>query len=446
MELSAGVGTIVLFGAMFVLLATGLPVVFVLGGIAISFTILIYGFDATLGLYLSTWDTFTSQMLLAIPLFLFMASVLQHSGIADDAYDMFHKWMGGLNGGLAMGTVLICTIFAAITGTSGAATVSMGLIAIPSMLKRGYNKHLVTGGVAAGGVLGILIPPSIIMILYSLIAHLSVGRMFMGGILPGLVASFLYCLYIGIRCWRNPKLGPALPVEERATWGAKLVSLRALILPLLLIVAVLGSIWFGIATPTEAAAVGAFGAFISAAIHRRLNWTLLKTTTLPTLKLCAMVFWIVAGAFAFSNLYTQMGARGLIEDIMTGLEVNRWVIMAFIQFSILVLGCLMDDFAIIMLTSPIYLPIINVLGFDPLWYGILFIVNMNIAYLTPPFGYNLFYLRGLGPYIKEQTGQDLTMVDLYRSVIPFIGLQIIVLALVMIFPMLATWLPSMMFG
>ena len=446
MELSAGVGTIVLFGAMFVLLATGLPVVFVLGGVAIALTILIYGFNATLGLYLSTWDTFTSQMLLAIPLFLLMASVLQHSGIADDAYDMFHKWMGGLNGGLAMGTVLICTIFAAVTGTSGAATVSMGLIAIPSMLKRGYNKFLATGSVAAGGVLGILIPPSIIMILYSLIAHLSVGRMFMGGILPGLVASFLYCLYIGIRCWRNPKLGPALPAEERATWGAKLVSLRALILPLLLIVAVLGSIWFGIATPTEAAAVGAFGAFISAAIHRRLNWTLLKTTTLPTLRLCAMVFWIVAGAFAFSNLYTQMGARGLIEDIITGLEVNRWVIMVFIQFSILVLGCLMDDFAIIMLTSPIYLPIINFLGFDPLWYGILFIVNMNIAYLTPPFGYNLFYLRGLGPYIKEQTGQDLTMVDLYRSVIPFIGLQIIVLALVMIFPMLATWLPSMMFG
>lgn len=446
MELSAGIGTIILFGAMFVLLATGVPVVFALGGVAISLTILLYGFDATLGLYLSTWDTFTSQMLLAIPLFLLMASVLQHSGIADDAYDMFHKWMGGLNGGLAMGTVLICTIFAAVTGTSGAATVSMGLIAIPSMLKRGYNKHLATGGVAAGGVLGILIPPSIIMILYSLIAHLSIGRMFMGGILPGLVASFLYCLYIGIRCWRNPKLGPALPAEERATWGAKLVSLRALILPLLLIVSVLGSIWFGIATPTEAAAVGAFGAYVAAAIHRRLNWTLLKTTTLPTLRLCGMVFWIVAGAFAFSNLYTQMGARGLIEDIVTGLEVNRWVIMAFMQFSILILGCLMDDFAIIMLTTPIYLPIVNFLGFNPLWYGILFIVNMNIGYLSPPFGYNLFYLRGLAPYIKEQTGQDLTMVDLYRSVIPFIGLQIIVLALVMIFPMLATWLPSMMFG
>lgn len=446
MELSAGVGTIVLFGAMFVLLATGLPVVFVLGGVAISLTILLYGFDATLGLYLSTWDTFTSQILLAIPLFLLMASVLQHSGIADDAYDMFYKWMGGLKGGLAMGTVLICTIFAAVTGTSGAATVSMGLIAIPSMLKRGYNKHLAAGSVAAGGVLGILIPPSIIMILYSLIAHLSVGRMFMGGILPGLVASSLYVAYIGIRCWRNPKLGPALPAGERASWNAKLVSLRALILPLLLIIAVLGSIWFGIATPTEAAAVGAFGSYVAAALHRRLNWTLLKTTTLPTLKLCAMVFWIVAGAFAFSNLYTQMGARGMIEDIVTGLEVNRWVIMAFIQLSILVLGMLMDDFAIIMLTTPIYLPIITSLGFDPLWYGILFIVNMNIAYLSPPFGYNLFYLRGLAPHIKEQTGQDLTMVDLYRAVIPFIGLQIIVLALVMIFPMLATWLPSIMFG
>jgi len=445
MEISAAMGTIILFGGMFLLLATGLPVAFALGGVSILLTIMLYGFNATLGLYMSTWDTFTSQMLLAIPLFLLMASVLQHSGIADDAYDMFYKWMGGLNGGLAMGTVLICTIFAAVTGTSGAATVSMGLIAIPSMLKRGYNKHLATGSVAAGGVLGILIPPSIIMILYSLIAHLSVGRMFMGGILPGLVASFLYCTYIGIRCWRNPELGPALQIQERATWNAKLVSLRALILPLLLIVSVLGSIWLGVATPTEAAAVGAFGAYISAAVHRRLNWTLLRTTSLATLRLCAMVFWIVAGAFAFSNLYTQMGARGLIEEIVTGLEVNRWVIMAFMQFSILILGCLMDDFAIIMLTSPIYLPIVKYLGFDPLWYGILFVINMNVGYLSPPFGYNLFYLRGLASYVKEQTGQDLTMLDLYRSVVHFIPLQILLLIIVMVYPPLATWLPQKMF-
>ena len=446
MEISTEIGTVVLFLAMFVLLTTGLPVVFVLGGVAISLTILLYGFNATLGLYMSTWSTFTSEMLLAIPLFLLMASVLEHSGIADDAYEMFYKWMGGLNGGLAMGTVLICTIFAAVTGTSGAATVSMGLIAIPSMLKRGYNKHLISGAVAAGGVLGILIPPSIIMILYGLISHLSIGKLFMGGVMPGLLASIIYCLYIGIRCWVNPKLGPSLPATERVTWTVKFTSLRALILPLFLIVSVLGSIWTGIATPTEAAAVGAFGAYIAAAVHRKLNWTLLKNTTLPTLRLCCMVFWIVAGAFAFSNLYTQMGAREMIQGIVTSLEVNRWVVMIFLQISILILGCFMDDFAIIMLTSPIYIPIVKFLGFDPLWYGIVFIVNMNIAYLTPPFGYNLFYLRGLTSYIKEQTGVDISMMDLYRSVLPFIGLQIIVLIIVMVYPPLTTWLPQQMFA
>lgn len=446
MELSIGIGTIILFGSMLVVLLTGLPVAFVLGGIATLFTVLLFGLDATVGLYLSVWWEFISQMLLAIPLFLLMASVLQYSGIADDAYDMFYKWMGGLNGGLAMGTVLICTIFAAVTGTSGAATVSMGLIAIPSMLKRGYNKHMAAGGVAAGGVLGILIPPSIIMILYSLIAHLSIGRMFMGGILPGIVASILYCTYIGIRCWRNPKMGPALPIEERAAWGEKLVSLRALILPLSLIVAVLGSIWLGVATPTEAAAVGAFGAFICAAVHRRLNLTLIKTTSLQTLRLCAMVFWILAGATVFSNLYTQMGAREMIESVVTGLEVSPWVILILMQLSLFILGCVMDDFAIIMLAGPIYIPIITLLGFDPLWFGILFIVNMNIAYLTPPYGFNLFYLRGLSPFIKEQSGVDITLADLYRAVVPFIGLQIITLIIVMLFPPLATLLPSLMFG
>jgi len=446
MELSIGIGTVILFGLMFIVLLTGLPVVFVLGGIAMLLTILLYGFNATIGLYMSTWWEFIGQMLLAIPLFLLMASVLQYSGIADDAYDMFYRWMGGLNGGLAMGTVLICTIFAAVTGTSGAATVSMGLIAIPSMLKRGYNKHMAAGGVAAGGVLGILIPPSIIMIIYSLMAHLSIGKMFMGGILPGIVASILYCSYIGIRCWRNPGMGPALPAEERATWGAKLVSLRALILPLLLIVAVLGSIWLGVATPTEAAAVGAFGAFICAAVHRRLNWTLITTTSLQTFRLTAMVFWILAGATAFSNLYTQMGAREMIEGVVTGLEVSPWVILILMQLSLFILGCIMDDYAIVMLAGPIYIPIITLLGFDPLWFGILFIVNMNIAYLTPPYGFNLFYLRGLTPMIKEETGVEITMGDLYRAVVPFIGLQIITLAIVMAFPPLATWLPSLMFG
>lgn len=446
MDLSIGVWTIILFGLMFAVLATGLPVVFVLGGIAMALSILIFGINATIGLYMNVWAGFITQMLLAVPLFILMASVLQYSGIADDAYDMFYKWMGGLRGGLAMGTVLICTIFAAVTGTSGAATVSMGLIAIPSMLKRGYDKRMIVGGVAAGGVLGLLIPPSIIMIIYSLIAHLSIGKMFMGGIFPGLVASFLYVLYIGIRCWRNPELGPPLPVEERATWSMKLVSLKALMLPIILIIAVLGSIWFGVATPTEAAAVGAFGGFICAIIHRRFNLTLLRTASLQALRLTSMIFWIMAGAIAFSNLYIQLGARDMIGELVTGLHLNPWLILILMQISLLILGCLMDDVAVIMLAGPIYIPIIETLGFNPLWFGILFIMNMNIAYLTPPYGFNLFYLRGLTPVIREQTGVEITMGDIYHAVVPFVGLQIIALAIVMVFPSLATWLPGKMFG
>jgi tripartite ATP-independent transporter DctM subunit len=446
MELSLGAGTAILFGSMFAVLITGLPVVFVLGGIATLLTILFYGFNATIGLYMSTWSTFTTQMLLAVPLFLLMASVLQYSGIADDAYDMFHKWMGGLNGGLAIGTVVICLIFAALTGTSGAATVSMGLIALPSMLKRGYNKHMVIGTVGAGGVIGIIVPPSIIMIIYGLIAHVPIGKMFMGGIVPGSTGAALFCLYIGIRCWLNPTYGPALPFEERATWKEKLISLKALILPILLIIGVLGSIWAGVATPTEAAAVGAFGGFVCAAIHRRLDRTLLKRTTLQTLRLTAMIFWILAGATAFSNLYTQMGARRMIESIVTGLDISPWTILILMQCSLFVLGTVVDDYAIVMLAGPIYVPIITLLGFDPLWFGVLFILNMSQAYLTPPYGFNLFYLRALTPFVKEQTGVEITMGDLYRGVVPFVGLKLINLLIVMLFPPIVTWLPTMIFG
>jgi tripartite ATP-independent transporter DctM subunit len=446
MELSAELATVILFGAMFFVLITGLPVVFVLGGLATLFTILIYGFNATIGLYMSTWSTFTTQMLLAVPLFLLMASVLQYSGIADDAYDMFHKWMGGLNGGLAIGTVVVCLIFAALTGTSGAATVSMGLIAIPSMLKRGYNKHMVVGTVAAGGVIGIIVPPSIIMILYALIAHVPIGKMFMGGVCPGTSGAVLFCIYIAIRCRLRPTYGPALPPEERASWREKFISLKALILPIALIVGVLGSIWAGVATPTEAAAVGAFGAFLCAAIYRRLDRTLLKSTTQQTLRLTSMVFWILAGATAFSNLYTQLGARGMIEDLVAGLNVSPWTILIFMQISLFILGSVVDDYAIVMLAGPIYVPIITMLGFDPLWFGVLFILNMSQAYLTPPYGFNLFYLKALTPFIKEQSGVELTMVDLYRAVVPFVLLKLLNLIIVMSFPAIVTWLPTLIFG
>jgi tripartite ATP-independent transporter DctM subunit len=446
MEISVEFGTLILFGSMLFVLITGLPVVFVIGGLATLFTILLFGFDATMGIYLSTWSTFTIQMLLAGPLFLLMASVLQHSGIADDAYDMFHKWMGGLNGGLAIGTVVVCLIFAALTGTSGAATVSMGLIAIPSMLKRGYDKHMVVGTVGAGGVIGIIVPPSIIMILYALISHEPIGKMFLGGVVPGTTGAILFCIYIGLRCWINPEYGPAMPASERATWIEKVISLKAMILPILLIVGVLGSIWAGIATPTEAAAVGAFGSFICAGVYGRLNLKMLTDTTGQAFRLTAMAFWILGAATAFSNLYTQMGARGMIEGFISSLDVHPWTILIIMQLSLFVLGSIVDDYAIVMLAGPIYVPIIKMLGFDPLWFGILFILNMSQAYLTPPYGFNLFYLRGLTPFIKEKTGIEVTMWDLYRGVVPFVGLKLLNLILVMIFPKLALWLPTLVYG
>jgi len=321
----------------------------------------------------------------------------------------------------------------------------MGVIAIPSMIKRGYDKRLATGSVMAGGVLGILIPPSILMIIYGLLARESVGKLFIGGIFPGLLAATLYSLYIGIRCWRSPEMGPSLAVEERATWSEKVRSFRALVLPLLLILTVLGSIYLGVATPTEAAAIGAFGAFICAAIKRRLNLTILKQICLQTLRLCGMIYWILGSAVAFSHVYTQMGARAWIYSTITGLELNRWVILIIMELSFLVLGCMMDDGAIIMLTAPIYVPIVKALGFDGVWFGVLFIMNMNIGYLTPPFGYNLFYMKGLTPFIKEQTGVEITLVDIYRGVVPFILLMLVSMIIVMFFPMLVTWLPSTMF-
>jgi len=446
MGLSIEVTSIILFGVMIAVLATGLPVVFVLGGVGTLFTILIYGFDATLTLYLGTWSSFISQMLLAVPLFLLMASVLQYSGIADDIYGMFHKWMGGLKGGLCIGTVVICMIFAAITGTSGAATISMALIALPAMLKRGYNKHMAVGAIMGGGVLGIVIPPSIIMIIYSLIARLPIGKMFMGGVFPGITCGCLFIIYIAVKCWINPQNGPAIPLEERATRKEKVIAIRALILPLALVIVVLGSIWVGIATPTEAAAIGAFGAFICAAVYRRLQWDKVKMAVSQAVMLTAMIFWILAGATVFSNLYTQLGARDMVQAFATGLAVSPWFIIIFMQLSLFVLGCIMDDFAIVMLAGPIYVPIVKALGFDPLWFGILFILNMSIAYLTPPYGFNLFYMRSLVPIIKEQTGVELSMRDIYRGAAPYILLMVLNLAMCMAFPAIITWFPNLVFG
>jgi len=426
--------TILLFGCMFILLATGIPVAFALGGVGLVFTYFLWGPKALMTIAYAAFDNWSATMLMAAPLFLLMGAMLQESGIADDVYEMFYRWMGGLRGGLAIGTVIICTIFAAIMGISGASTITMGLIALPSMFKRGYNKEMVIGCIAAGGVLGILIPPSVIMIIYAMVARESVGELFAGGVVPGLLLATFYILYIGIRCYFQPGLGPALPPEERASFKEKLVSLKAVILPICLIIVVLGSIYAGICTPTEASAIGAVGALLCAALYRKLTLTVLKKAMLQTFTLTGMVMWILLGAALFNNLYRAVGAQNLIMGLVDSLGMSPWGVLITMQISLFVLGMLMDDFAIVMLCVPIYVPVIKALGFDTLWFAMLFMVNMQMAYLTPPYGFNLFYMKSIVP-------PGITMGDIYRSVIPFVALQMIGLILVMLFPPLAVWLP-----
>ncbi len=435
--MSIGLITALMFLAMFVGMVVGFDLGFLLGAIAIIFTIWLWGGHA-LGLVASVaFGWMTNYTMIAIPLFVFMALVLERADIADALYSSMYKWMGRVNGGLAMGTVGICTLFAAMSGTSAMAATTMGIIALPSMLKRGYNKNLVTGSIMAGSALGSLIPPSIIMIFYSLFAGVSIGGMFIGGIIPGLILSSMFVAYIAIRCAKNPSLGPALPPDERVGLKEKIISTKAIILPALIVIAMLGSIFLGIATPTEASAVGALGAIISAAVNRRLSWHVIKDSYIKTLATTAMLIWIVFGASAFAMVYQGLGATKLITQIITGFEVNRWFILILMQISFFFLGCILNSMAILMLTMPVFLPVITALGFDPLWFGILFMVNTEMALLTPPFGFTLFYIKAVTP-------PEVTMVDLYKAVWPFVALQGVGLALVMAFPQLCLWLPGLM--
>jgi len=431
--------TILMFASLLTLIAAGVPIFVCLGAVGAVFAYFIWGPDCIGIVAASVWVSMKNFLMIAVPLFIFMAYVLETSGIADDLYRMMHRWFGTLRGGLAIGTVVICTMFAAMSGLSATGTVTMGLVALPAMLKRGYNKEMAVGSVMGGGALGILIPPSIPLIIYSLFSASSIGRLFLGGMLPGLLLSGMFIAYIVIRCLLKPSAGPALPPEERAGWRPKFISLRAVILPVLLIIGVLGSIFAGIASPTEAAAVGAFGAIISAAVYRRLSWEQMKKATFRTLGTTAMVLWIYAGACCFTAVYNGTGAVQFITHTIEALRVSPWFILIGIQVSLFILGMFLDPIGIMMITLPVYLPVVSALGFDLVWFGILFTINMEMAYLTPPFGFNLFYMKGIAP-------EGITMPTVYRAAIPFVALQAIGLAIVMIFPQIALYLPNLLMG
>ncbi len=431
--------SIIFFGSMFLFLGIGVPIAIALGGLSVALVWIFWGPNALSMLVLKSYGMASAFELLAVPLFVFMANMLERSRIADDLYQTMSKFAGTRPGGLAIGTVLICMLFAAMAGISGAATVSMGILALPAMMSRGYNTKLALGSIAAGGSLGILIPPSVTMILYGVIAGVSVGRMYAGGVGPGLLLVLLFIIYILIRARLNPEIAPGLPEEETASWPEKLASLKGLIFPIGLVFAVLGSILTGVASVSEAAAVGAIGSILATLLKRGFQRKMFHEAAVNTLMVSSLIFWIVIGAAAFATLYTAMGAANLIQGIVLSMEVNRYVVLAAMMLILLIMGMVIETTGIIMIAVPVMTPIIIQLGFDPIWFGVLFIINMEIGFLTPPFGYNLFYLKGVAP-------KSVKLTEIYGSIIPFVLLMILGLALCVAFPQIITALPDMVFG
>ena len=428
--------TIILVLSALILFTTGFPIAFALGSVGLVYSLVFFGPSFLPVIAQAALGSMTSFMMVAIALFILMGMILKNSGVANGMYEAMYKWMGPLNGGLAIGTVLICTALAAMVGIISAGIITAGVIAMPEMFRRKYDKRMVMGSIMSGGVLGTLIPPSVPMILYALYARESVGRLFAGGLIPGLILSTLYCSYIGIRCALNPKMGPALPVEERASWKEKSISVKEAILPVLLIVSVLGSIFLGLATPTEASAIGAFGAFLCTVIYRKFSWGMLKVACYDTMRLLGMILWIMVGIGVFNSFFMAIGGIHLVENLVIG--VNPWAVLIGMQFSLFLLGMVLDDYAIVMIATPLYAPVIVSLGFNPVWFGVIFIMNMGMAMLTPPYGFATFYMKGIVP-------KDILMSDIWRAVIPFVGLQAVGLALVIAFPQLVLWLPGLIF-
>jgi tripartite ATP-independent transporter DctM subunit len=428
--------TILFFLILIALLALGVPLVFCFGSVAILFTVWHLGPDALYLVGITAYQGWTSPILLAIPLFVLMANLLQRSGIAEDLYQMMYLWFGRIRGGLAMGTVAICAIFGAMAGISAVGTVTMGMIALPSMLKRGYDKRIAVGCISAGGTLGILIPPSVLMIVYGYLTNASVGKLFMAGLVPGIFLSLIFMAYIFIRCLKNPEMGPAVSDEEDSSMKAKVRSLVSVISPILLITCVLGLMYMGVCTAMEAAAIGAFGALVVLVINRRFTWSMFHDSVVNTCRMTAMIMWIFFGALLFQHIYSAMGAAEMVASLFTGLEVSKWIMLVGMMTVLMVLGCFMDPGGILLICIPVFLPLVESLGFDPIWFGILFVINMELGYITPPFGFNLFYMKMLAQ------PHGVSMQDIYWSVVPFVLLVILLLFLIIVFPEIALWLPE----
>ncbi|HYD70047.1 TRAP transporter large permease subunit [Azospirillum sp.] len=426
-----------MFGGLTLFMLTGLPIAFVLGGLSLLFTVTLWSSSAVVILVLQIFDTMRSEALLGIPLYILMASILQRSGVIESLYEAMALWFWRVRGGLAVGTVVICVVMAAMTGVVGAAVTAMGILALPEMLRRGYDPRLATGTICASGTLGILIPPSVLTIVYAVTAQISIGQMLIAGILPGLLLAGLYIVYILVLSWLKPEVAPAAPGGERVPLAAKLASLRSLVLPAAIIVLILGTIFFGVATPTEAAAVGVLGALVAAALRGRLTVEGLGSAAVDTLKATAMILWITIGAKAYVAIFTGLGGADTLLGLIRDLAVDRYVILAVMMLILIFLGTVLDEIGIILLTVPVFLPIVRHLGFDELWFGVLYAITIQMGYISPPFGYTLFYIKGTLP-------PSLGMGEVYRGILPFFLLQALGLVICALTPELMTWLPRLM--
>ncbi|MBN2688084.1 MAG: TRAP transporter large permease subunit [Deltaproteobacteria bacterium] len=421
-------------------LLMGFPVPFVMLGVSMVVGYLGVGSGFFPMMILRVFETMQNYILIAIVLFVFMGIMLEKSGAAERLFTSVHVLLGGLKGGLALTVVVVCTVMAAATGIMGAPVIIMGLFALPEMIKRGYDKALSSGTICAGGTLGILIPPSIMLVVYGPMAGISVGKLFMGAVIPGLILSALYIIYILAVCHVKPELGPPLPPDRRRiSLKSKLMMIVTSLIPtVFLILAVLGTIFFGVAAPTEAAAVGAFASILLAGAYRRLDWKTLKEAVYRTTVVSSMILLIVAAAFVFTGTFMLVGGGDLVKDWLLGLPVGRWGVLMIMALAFFVFGLFMEWVGIVPILVPIFTPVIAALGFDPLWTAILFCVVMQTSFLTPPMAPALFYIKGVaGDQIDFGS-------HIVRGAIPFIVLQIIGVILIALFPRLALWLPAIM--
>lgn len=432
---------IVMFSSMMLMLMTGQRVFGAIGFVGALAGVLLWGTGGVDIPFTSAMKLMKWYPLLTLPMFIFMGYVLSESRIADDLYRMFHVWMGPVKGGLAIGTIGLMVLISAMNGLSVAGMAIGATIALPELLRRGYDKIMVTGVIQAGSSLGILVPPSVVLVLYAMIARQPVGQLWLAGVLPGLMMATLFIIYIYVRCRVQPELGPVLAVEERdVSLAEKLRLLRAGILPLMIFAIMMVPFVKGWTSLVESSAVGAMSALLAAIVKGRMTRKVFEVSVRQTLAISCMFMWIILAALAFGAIFDGLGAVKAIDSLFTEkLGLSPWMILIMMQLSFIVMGTFLDDTAMLVIVAPLYVPLVDALGFNLIWYGVLYTITTQIAYMTPPFGYNLFLMRAMAP---PQIG----LIDIYRSIIPFVFVMTVALSLVMIFPQIALWLPGYIYG